>query len=87
MFINKTRRNVAFFEHLVSDLLYQAKTLDTDKGQKMKNYKTQAEIKARMAEIDELAKVATPYNIAQERAREWVALRNQLRQIKAKAGN
>ena len=53
----------------------------------MKSYKTQAEIEARMAEIQELDKVATPYNIAKERAREWVALRNQLRQIKAQAGN
>jgi len=52
----------------------------------MKNYKTQAEIEARMAEIQELDKVATPYNIAKERAREWVALRNQLRELK-KAGN
>jgi len=88
MFINKTRSNVAYLVSFLPNCIYQVKRLDSDKRRtkQMKSYKTQAEIEARMAEIQELDKVATPYNIAKERAREWVALRNQLRELK-KAGN
>jgi len=48
---------------------------------------TEKEILARMAELDELAKQPTPYNIAVARAYEWKNLKYELKQLRAtKAG-